>query len=133
VKESVEDRSRIMRAVKSRDTGPELAVRRLLHAMGYRFRLHRSDLPGKPDIVLPGRQKVIFVHGCFWHGHSCARGAREPLNNASYWRAKIERNRTRDSACLLQLRAIGWKTLVIWECQLKGEARIKTRLRRFLR
>ncbi len=133
MKEAAEDRSRIMRAVKSRDTYPELVVRRLLHAMGYRFRLHRSDLPGKPDIVLPGRQKVIFVHGCFWHGHPCARGAREPKNNARYWRDKIARNRARDSSCLRQLQTVGWKTLVIWECQLKGETRLTTRLRRFLR
>jgi DNA mismatch endonuclease (patch repair protein) len=122
-----------MRAVKGRDTAPEMTVRRLVHRMGYRFRLHRKDLPGKPDIVLPGRHKVVFVHGCFWHGHSCLRGAREPKSNARYWHDKIDRNRTRDSHCLEQLQNLGWKTLVIWECQLKSEARLTTHIRRFLR
>ena len=131
--ESPEVRRRTMQAVKSKDTAPELTVRRLVHGMGYRFRLHRKDLPGKPDIVLPGRRKVVFVHGCFWHGHSCPRGAREPKNNARYWRDKIDRNRTRDSSCLRQLETLGWKTLVIWECQLRSEARLTTRIRRFLR
>ena len=87
-----EQRSRTMRAVRDRDTKPELAVRRLLHRMGYRYRLHWRDLPGKPDIVFGPRRKVIFVHGCFWHGHSCNRGNRLPKTNAEYWKAKIERN-----------------------------------------
>src|SRR6185437_3811014 len=89
-------RSRTMRAVKSRNTSPELAVRRVVHRMGYRFRLHRENLPGKPDLVFPKFQKVIFVHGCFWHGHSCTRGARVPKENHEYWQKKISGNRIRD-------------------------------------
>src|SRR5262245_58367335 len=105
-------RSRIMRAVKDRDTGPEKTVRRIAHGMGYRFRLHRSDLPGKPDLTFPSRRAVIFVHGCFWHGHGCKRGARVPKANQSYWTAKIARNATRDSVSLARLKAIGWRALV---------------------
>jgi DNA mismatch endonuclease (patch repair protein) len=93
-----DDRSRVMRAVKGKDTKPEMIVRRMAHALGYRYRLHRTDLPGSPDLVFAGRQKVIFVHGCFWHGHDCARGSRQPKTNAEYWRAKIARNVTRDAA-----------------------------------
>lgn len=121
-----------MRAVKSRDTRPELTVRRLLHKLGYRYRLHRTALPGKPDIVFPGRQKLIFVHGCFWHGHSCPRGARHPINNADYWRAKIARNQARDASCIRKLRALGWKAVVVWECRVKNEARLAARLQDFL-
>ncbi|MGV2981941.1 very short patch repair endonuclease [Camelimonas sp. ID_303_24] len=112
-------RSRIMRAVRSTDTRPEMTVRRLLHAMGYRYRLHRRDLPGAPDIVFPGRRKLIFVHGCFWHGHDCARGARMPASNADYWRGKIGGNVTRDATHLAALRQAGWRVLIVWECQLK--------------
>lgn len=122
-----------MRAVKGTDTAPELAVRRMVHAMGYRFRLHRADLPGKPDLVFPGLRRVIFVHGCFWHGHDCARGARMPKAHADYWSAKIGRNRTRDGAHLEALREDGWRALVIWECELKELARVKRRLAAFLR
>src|SRR5205814_5907334 len=95
-KETPEQRSRIMRAVKGRDTAPEMTVRRIVHGMGYRYRLHRKDLPGKPDLVFPRDHKVIFVHGCFWHGHDCQRGARAPKMNADYWSTKIARNRNRD-------------------------------------
>lgn len=112
-----------MRAVRSRDTKPELVVRRLLHAMGYRYRLHRRDLPGAPDIVFPGRRKIIFVHGCFWHGHDCARGARLPATNVDYWRSKIARNVTRDADNIAALKAAGWEVLVVWECQLKARDR----------
>jgi len=90
-------RRKTMQAVKGKDTKPELFVRRLLYSLGYRYRLHRKDLPGKPDIVFSGRKKIIFVHGCFWHGHSCKRGAREPKTNVEYWRQKIARNKTRDA------------------------------------
>lgn len=130
--ETPEQRSRIMRAVKSRDTAPELLVRRLAHAMGFRFRLNRGDLPGKPDLVFPRLRKVIFVHGCFWHGHDCARGARVPQHNREYWTRKIERNRSRDEGTPAALRALGWKSLAIWECETKDPARLKTRLKRFL-
>jgi DNA mismatch endonuclease, patch repair protein len=108
-----------MRAVRSYDTKPELFVRRSLHSLGYRFRLHRKDLPGKPDLVFPSRRKVIFVHGCFWHGHDCKRGDRVPKNNREYWIAKIGRNRVRDKSNLKKLKRLGWKAKVIWECDLQ--------------
>lgn len=119
-----------MQAVKDRDTAPEMAIRRMVHALGYRYRLHRSDLPGCPDIVFPARRKVIFVHGCFWHGHDCARGARIPKSNTAYWTAKIGRNQLRDEAARRQLRALGWNTLVLWECEIKGNTTAK--LKKFL-
>ncbi|HLH44961.1 MAG TPA: very short patch repair endonuclease [Bryobacteraceae bacterium] len=132
MKETPDQRSRIMRAVKGADTAPEIAVRSLVHRMGYRFRLHRPDLPGKPDLVFPRLKKVVFVHGCFWHGHECARGARTPKANAVYWRAKIARNRSRDATHLKALKARGWRAAVIWECDLKSPARVAERLARFL-
>jgi DNA mismatch endonuclease (patch repair protein) len=131
-KETPEQRSRIMRAVKGVDTAPEMTVRRIVHAMGFRFRLHRKDLPGKPDLVFPRLHKVVFVHGCFWHGHDCARGARPPKANAEYWRLKIARNLARDAAHLAALRESGWRTAVIWECELKNIDRVEGRLARFL-
>ena len=129
--ESEELRSRIMRAVKDRDTKPELFVRSQLHRAGYRFRLHRKTLPGRPDLTFPGRRKVIFVHGCFWHGHDCKRGARSPKNNAEYWRAKIDRNRARDERNREALSDDGWKVAIVWECEL-GDFRWLKRLKRFL-
>ena len=128
------ERSRVMRAVRSTDTAPEMTVRRLVHSLGYRYRLHRSDLPGKPDLVFPGRHKVIFVHGCFWHGHSCARGARLPATNVDYWKNKIARNVARDAATLGKLNAEGWSSLTIWECELKvaGRPRLTKRIQEFL-
>jgi DNA mismatch endonuclease (patch repair protein) len=125
-------RSRIMRSVKSRNTSPEMIVRSMAHRMGYRFRLHRGDLPGKPDLVFPARKAVIFVNGCFWHGHDCARGARVPKTNRPYWTAKIARNVARDAASLSLLRANRWRALVIWECEMKNAARLKARISRFL-
>lgn len=112
-----EKRSAIMRAVKSRDTRPEMRVRKAAHALGLRFRLERADLPGKPDLVFPSRRVALFVHGCFWHGHDCPRGARMPAANRDYWQAKIGRNIARDRASLLALRELGWKPEVIWECE----------------
>lgn len=126
------ERSRIMRAVKGKDTGPEMAVRRLAHGMGYRYRLHRNDLPGHPDLAFPGRRKAVFIHGCFWHGHDCKRGSREPKTNVTYWRTKIARNRERDNEHMKRLKAQGWGVLVIWECETKDTARLAPRLRRFL-
>ncbi|NBJ10919.1 very short patch repair endonuclease [Microvirga arsenatis] len=111
------DRSAVMRAVKSKDTTPELVVRQLVHGMGYRYRLHAKDLPGKPDLVFPQRRKVILVNGCFWHGHHCKRGARQPKANAEYWRAKVQKNRDRDRRNEKALREAGWEVLTIWECQ----------------
>ena len=109
--------SAVMRAVKSRDTEPELKVRRAAHALGLRFRLGRVDLPGKPDLVFPARRVALFVHGCFWHGHDCPRGARVPQANRAYWTAKIGRNMARDTATPAALRRLGWKPAVIWECE----------------
>jgi DNA mismatch endonuclease (patch repair protein) len=125
------DRSEIMRAVKSRDTNPEMIVRRLVHRLGYRYRLHRQDLPGKPDLTFPGRRKVVFMHGCFWHGHDCARGARVPKNNRDYWTAKIARNQARDANECERLRAMGWSVLTVWECEIK-DLGLESRLRAFL-
>ena len=119
-----------MRRVKSKDTAPELTVRRLLTRMGLRYRLHRKDLPGAPDIVMPGRRLAIFVHGCFWHGHDCARGARTPQANRDYWQAKIGRNRERDLEHRTALQAQGWRVLTLWECALKDEATLEETLGR---
>jgi DNA mismatch endonuclease (patch repair protein) len=132
VREATELRSRIMRAVKGRDTAPERAVRGMVHRMGYRFRLHRKDLPGKPDLVFPRLRKVVFVHGCFWHGHKCPRGNRAPKANAAYWREKIGRNGVRDAKNIVALKAGGWRAAVIWECELKRPERVAKRLATFL-
>lgn len=126
------ERSRIMRAVKGADTGIELLVRALVHRMGFRYRLHCSDLPGKPDLVFAGRRKVIFVNGCFWHGHPCARGNRVPKTNRAYWVRKIARNVDRDVRNSAWLRADGWKSLVIWECETKDIGRVAARVKKFL-
>jgi len=130
--ESPEVRRRTMQAVKSKDTAPELLVRSLAHRMGYRFRLHHKDLPGKPDLVFPGRRKAIFVHGCFWHGHDCARGARVPKSNREYWTKKIARNRERDRAVCAALAHSGWACLIVWECNLGNEKGLKAQVRKFL-
>lgn len=121
-----------MRAVKSRNTKPEIKVRRLLHGMGYRYRLHIKDLAGKPDIVFTSRRKIIFVHGCFWHGHDCKRGSRLPVSNAQHWKNKIERNVKRYADQLQKLTEDGWKVLTLWECELKDDTRLIGRLKRFL-
>jgi DNA mismatch endonuclease, patch repair protein len=125
-------RSRTMRAVKSRDTTPEMIVRRLVHAMGYRYRLHRKDLPGKPDLAFGPRRKVIFVNGCFWHGHDCKRGARTPKTNTEYWVAKINRNRARDAASTAALKQQGWQVLTVWECAVKDQDALAVELGTFL-
>ncbi len=125
-------RSRIMAAVKSRDTAPELIVRSLVHRLGFRFSLRRTDLPGSPDLAFPARQKAIFVHGCFWHGHGCKRGARVPKNNRKYWVAKVARNRKRDRRVVRELKGLGWNSLIVWECQLRRPERLIAKLRRFL-
>ena len=127
-------RSAIMRAVKSRGTAPELAVRALVRKLGYarRYRLNGASLLGKPDLVFGALRKAIFVHGCFWHGHDCKRGARQPKDNAAYWRAKIARNRARDAATLKALRAAGWSALVLWECETRDAAALSRKLGSFL-
>ena len=125
-------RSRVMAAIRSSDTKPELLVRSLAHRMGYRFRLRARDLPGTPDLVFRARRRVILVHGCFWHQHqkkSCP-GGRAPKSNLRYWAAKLARNVERDAETLAALKALGWRTLVIWECE--AEPAVAARLRRFL-
>lgn len=129
---SPSQRSAAMRAVRSANTSPELAVRRAAHALGLRFRLHRADLPGKPDLVFPSRKTALFVHGCFWHGHDCPRGARSPKTNREYWTAKIARNTARDERHRMSLEALGWRAVSIWECEVRDKAAlpdlIRTRL-----
>lgn len=127
-------RSDNMRAIRSKDMKPEKAVRSMAHAMGYRFRLHRKDLPGKPDLVFPGRRAVIFVHGCFWHQHPApdCKDARPPKSNLDYWGPKLERNKARDARNKDDLEAKGWRVLVLWECQTKDEAVAKQLIRAFL-
>lgn len=127
-------RSGNMRAIRSKDTAPELAVRRLVHSMGYRYRLHRKDLPGKPDLVFAGRRKVIFVHGCFWHQHeqeSCLDG-RRPKSNTGYWDEKLRRNVERDALNRQALEEAGWEVLVIWECATNDQQKLKKQLFLFL-
>lgn len=119
-----EQRSAVMRAVKSRNTAPELKVRSAAHALGLRFRLNRTDLAGKPDLVFPSRRTALFVHGCFWHGHDCPRGARIPKANRAYWTAKIARNVERDAATQKALCKLGWKPAVIWECETKDAEKL---------
>ena len=125
-------RRRTMPAVKSKNTQPEMTVRRITHGMGYRYRLHRKDLPGKPDLVFPSRRKIIFVNGCFWHGHDCPRGARIPVTNRDYWRAKIERNKTRDIKARSALSNAGWDVLTIWECETGESAGLRKTIFKFL-
>jgi len=127
------ERSRIMAAVKSKDTGPEWVVRRLVHAMGYRYRLHVRALPGTPDLVFPRLQKVIQVHGCFWHLHECAR-CRIPSSRRRYWVAKLQRNAQRDKTTCQALRRAGWQVLIVWECQTlpRKRKRLETRIAGFL-
>ncbi|MGF1463014.1 MAG: very short patch repair endonuclease [Maricaulaceae bacterium] len=124
-------RSRVMAAVKSANTAPERRVRAIVRALGYGYRLHRKDLPGRPDLAFIGRRKVIFVHGCFWHGHDCARGARVPKTRTAYWRAKIARTRARDVAHHAAYAEMGWSALTIWECELKAPE-LSDRLAAFL-
>lgn len=114
-----EKRSAVMRRVKGRDTAPELKVRRMLRAAGIGYRLGGCGLPGRPDVVMKGRRVAVFVHGCFWHGHDCPRGARKPQTNADYWIAKIDRNRARDARVAAALTAEGWRVLTVWECRLR--------------
>ena len=126
-----EQRRRNMQAVKSRDTGPEMLVRRLLHRMRYRYRLHRKDLPGTPDIVFTSRRKAIFVHGCFWHGHGCPKG-RLPKSRRDFWEAKLKGNRERDRRKEEELRSLGWSVLVVWQCETIDLETLSRRLQSFL-
>lgn len=125
------DRSANMRAIRSTGMKPELAVRKLVHSMGYRYRLHRSDLPGKPDLVFSSRLKIIFVHGCFWHSHNC-KLAHHPKSNSSYWQPKLAGNKRRDSRNSKILRSNGWRVRIVWECQTRNESVLRKKLNSFL-
>jgi len=124
-------RSEIMSAVRTKDTGPELSARKVLYALGYRYRLHRKGLPGRPDIVFPRLLKVVFIHGCFWHRHGCSKG-RLPKSRLDYWRPKIVGNRRRDARNIASLKQLGWKPFVVWQCELKNSKALVRRLRTFL-
>lgn len=117
---STEKRSQMMSAIRSKDTQPEIRVRKALFAAGYRFRLHRRELPGRPDIVLPARRIAVFVHGCFWHGHQACRLARIPTTRSGFWREKFDANRKRDAAAQAALESSGWRVLVVWECLIRS-------------
>lgn len=128
---SKDSRSQLMARVRSKNTKPEIEVRSLLHGMGYRFRLHRKELPGKPDIVFTRRRKAIFIHGCFWHGHGCRIG-KLPKSNLGFWRDKIERNRKRDAEKRSELEQLGWSVDEVWQCEIKDSQLLIDRLRNFL-
>lgn len=121
-----------MRRIRKKDTKPELVVRRLVHRLGFRFRLHRNDLPGTPDLVFVSRKKVILVHGCFWHQHSCALGSKQPRANPDYWLPKLARNVSRDAANQRLLAEQGWDTLVVWECETRADGNLVERIVPFL-
>ena len=129
-----QQRSEIMSRIRAKGMKPEMRVRRLVHSMGYRYRLHRKDLPGKPDLVFPGRRKVIFVHGCFWHQHAdpACKLARLPKSNRDYWWPKLERNATRGAEQEAKLGELGWKVLILWECEVEDDAVLRERIQEFL-
>ena len=127
---SAAQRSENMRRIKSKDSSAELAVRRLVHGLGYRYHLHDQQLPGRPDMVFPGRRKIIFMHGCFWHQHRCSR-AHTPRSRTEYWKPKLDRNRARDREHRRTLKALGWEVLVIWECEITNLTALTHRLKRF--
>lgn len=125
-------RSAVMRAIKSKDTKPEMIFRRLVHGLGFRYRLHKSNLPGKPDLVFAKRGKIIFVHGCFWHGHAACKGGHLPKSNVADWSTKIEKNRMRDKKAMGQLRSRDWGIMTVWECQTERLEALMRRIVRFL-
>lgn len=127
-----EQRGRQMSLVKSKGTKPEMVVRRLIHGMGYRYRLHIKDLPGCPDIVFRKKKKVIFVHGCFWHRHANCVLARIPKSNVAFWSNKLESNRMRDGKNQERIQELGWRFLIVWECELKNMEALENKIRRFL-
>lgn len=128
---SHEKRSALMSRVRTKGTEPELVVRSALHRLGYRYRLHRKDLPGKPDLVFPSRHKAIFVHGCFWHGHDCPRG-KLPQTNTEFWKTKIDKNKARDERVVETLQSLGWEVFVVWECEIRSDEKFVRNLTRFL-
>lgn len=125
-------RSWIMSRVRSKNTTPERMVRSLVYRMGYRYRLHRRDLPGIPDLVFSSKKKIIFVNGCFWHGHTCSRGSRQPKQNSKYWQEKIRKNRLRDDDNFVRLHELGWNVIVIWECELSSFEKLREKIATFL-
>jgi DNA mismatch endonuclease (patch repair protein) len=129
---SAKQRSAVMRQVHSKGTKTEMVVRRTVHSMGYRYKLHSSELPGNPDLVFGRRNKVIFVHGCFWHQHTCRRGSRTPSSRRDYWMPKLERNKKRDIENQRRLHELGWDVLVIWECELQNKDALTVRIKNFL-
>lgn len=129
---SPDKRSWVMSRISSKNTRPEVAVRSLLHRLGYRFRLHASDLPGEPDIVFRSRKKVVFIHGCFWHGHEGCKYAKLPRTNVEFWAQKLDSNRIRDARILADLNAIGWQAFTVWQCTLKDIALTTSALENFL-
>jgi DNA mismatch endonuclease (patch repair protein) len=129
---SPERRSAMMSGIRGKDTKPEIAVRQLAHRLGYRFRLHRRDLPGTPDLAFPGRRKVVFVHGCFWHRHAGCRFAYRPKSNVETWQAKFDTNVARDARARSELLRLGWDVLTIWECEIADLEMVATRLTNFL-
>lgn len=126
------ERSRIMSRISGKDTQPELVVRSTLHKMGHRFRLHRDDLPGKPDITLPKHKKIIFVHGCFWHGHEGCLRSKRPSSNIKFWNEKLDKNLKRDQNNLRKIEELGWDALVVWACEVKNLKLLKKKLTSFL-
>ena len=125
-------RSAHMAKIKSKNTKPELLLRKALHALGFRYRLHDKKLPGKPDLVFPSRKKVIFVNGCFWHGHDCPVGSRLPKSNTEFWRDKRAKNKARDQRQLAQLDLLGWESLVVWECDIKASRGVPAAVKEYL-
>jgi DNA mismatch endonuclease (patch repair protein) len=128
-----EQRSFNMSQIRDKNTKPEIIIRSIVHRMGFRFRLHDKNLPGKPDIVLPRHKNIIFIHGCFWHLHNCKYGQVTPATNAAFWQNKRQSNKTRDKRNMAQLKKFGWNILVIWECQLETPVKVSGRLQLFLR
>lgn len=127
-----EERSEQMRRVRARDTRPEVELRRLVWALGYRYRKNRRDVIGQPDIAFIGRKRAIFLHGCFWHRHDCSSGRRVPKSRKAFWNAKFEKNVERDTRVKWELKAAGWRALVIWECELRDRAKVARRIRKFM-
>jgi DNA mismatch endonuclease, patch repair protein len=127
-------RSQIMSHISGKNTKPEIIIRKIAHSLGYRFRLHKKDLPGKPDIVFPKYKKVIFVNGCFWHGHKNCKRSKLPTTNKNFWKDKIEGNKKKDKGNLIRLKKLGWNYLVIWQCEIKvaNHEKMKNKINKFL-
>ncbi|MGE4441037.1 MAG: very short patch repair endonuclease [Desulfomicrobium sp.] len=126
------ERSELMSRIRSKDSGPEMRLRRLIYRLGYRYRLHVKDLPGTPDLVFPSRRAVIFMHGCFWHHHEGCKLARLPKSKLDFWKKKLESNKNRDASQQLRLHELGWRVLVVWECELDDADRLTMTIRHFL-